>query len=44
VNTLKAKITLVLLILATMTAIPVELRADGNPIPVCGGQACVPNG
>lgn len=43
-NTLKAKIMLLLLVLTTLTVLPMELRADGNPFPICGGQACVPNG
>ena len=40
-NTLKAKITLLLLVLATMTALPVALRADGNPFPSCGPKVGV---
>jgi hypothetical protein len=43
VNTLKAKIMLLLLVLATLTVMPIELRADGDPIPQgCGGMACPP--
>ena len=42
-NTLVAKITLLLLVLTTLAAVPMELRADGNPIPICGGQVCKPN-
>lgn len=43
-NTLKAKIMLLLFVLATLTALPIEMRADGNPGPVCGNQYCLPNG
>ena len=32
-NTLKAKIMLLLLVLATLTALPAKLRADGYPMP-----------
>lgn len=39
-KTLKAKITLILLALALLTAVPVELRADGNPFPSCNGFPC----
>jgi hypothetical protein len=41
VNTL-TKITLLLLVLTTLTALPMELRADGNPIPICNGKVCIP--
>jgi len=42
VNSLKSKLALLLLVLATFTAFPIELRADGNPFPVCNGKLCVP--
>jgi len=42
VNSLKAKVTLLVLALATLAAIPTSLRADGNPFPTCGVQGtCV---
>lgn len=41
-NTLKAKITLLLLVLATLTALPAALHADGNPNPTCGNKICLP--
>ena len=41
---LVAKITLILLVLTTLAALPTELKADGNPTPICNGKACVPNG
>jgi len=40
-NTL-TKITLLLLVLTTLTALPMELRADGNPSPICNGKVCKP--
>lgn len=43
-NTLKAKIMLLLLVLATLTAVPIVAHADGNPLPGCGTQACLPDG
>ena len=43
-NTLKAKIMLLLLVLATMTAVPIQLHADGNPSPLCQNGLCIPNG
>jgi hypothetical protein len=44
VKNLVAKITLILLVLTTLAALPAELRADGNPIPICNGKPCIPNG
>jgi len=42
-NKATAKIILLLLVLTTLTAIPMELRADGNPLPICaGGKICIP--
>ncbi|MGA9640850.1 MAG: hypothetical protein WBQ72_05605 [Terriglobales bacterium] len=41
-KSLKAKLALLLLVLATVSAIPVQLMADGNPIPVCGDKYCPP--
>lgn len=41
---LTAKITLLLLVLTTLAVLPAELRADGNPTPICNGKICVPNG
>jgi hypothetical protein len=42
-NTLVAKITLLLLVLTTLATVPIKLRADGNPSPTCGGQVCQPH-
>jgi len=42
VNTLKAKIMLLLLVLVTMTAVPVQLHADGGPPPDCFPKGCTP--
>jgi hypothetical protein len=45
VNTLKAKIMLLLLVLVTLTALPATLRADGDPYPnPCNGKICPPGG
>jgi len=44
VKKLKAKIILLLLALGALTAIPAELHADGNPIPICGTGYCFPPG
>jgi hypothetical protein len=44
VKNLVAKITLILLLLTTLATLPTELRADGNPIPTCGGKPCEPKG
>lgn len=41
-KTLAVKITLILLVLTTLAALPTELRADGNPTPICNGKACKP--
>lgn len=41
-NSLKTKLALLLLVLATITAVPVDLRADGNPLPICNGKLCMP--
>lgn len=41
-NTLKAKIVLLLLVLVTMTAVPIALHADGNPVPLCPNGPCLP--
>ena len=41
-NTLKAKIMLLLLVIATITAFSTEVRADGNPFPICNKQVCIP--
>ena len=38
---LTAKITLVLLVLTTLALVPVQLRADGNPVP-CNRKFCMP--
>ncbi|MGO9689438.1 MAG: hypothetical protein ACLP2X_12970 [Syntrophobacteraceae bacterium] len=43
-NSLKAKLALLFLVIAIVTAIPAELRADGNPFPLCNGQVCMPPG
>lgn len=43
-NKLKAKIVLLLLALAVLTAIPAELHAYENPIPICGSNYCLPPG
>lgn len=40
-NTLKAKITLILLVLTTLAVVPSQLRADGNPVP-CNRKVCLP--
>jgi hypothetical protein len=42
VNTLKAKIMLLLLVLVTMTVVPTVLHADGNPSPLCQTGYCLP--
>lgn len=42
-NTLKTKIMLLLLVLGALTVMPLQLRADGNPGPVCGNQVCIPS-
>ena len=41
---LVAKVTLILLVLTTLAVLPTEMRADGNPAPICGGKPCTPNG
>jgi hypothetical protein len=44
-NRLKAKIALLLLLIATISALPAQLLADGDPVPQgCGGMACPPPG
>jgi hypothetical protein len=43
VNTLKAKIMLLLLVLVTITAVPSALHADGNPSPLCPSGPCLPD-
>lgn len=43
-NKLKAKIILLLLALGVLTAVPAQLHADGNPIPICGDHYCMPPG
>ena len=43
-KTLKTTLALLLFALATLAALPVPLRADGNPFPGCTGQACIPPG
>jgi len=43
VTTLKAKTMLLLFALATMIALPIELRADGNPPPTCPNGVCAPH-
>lgn len=40
-STLKAKITLILLILTTLAVVPSQLQADGNPVP-CSKKICLP--
>ena len=40
-NNLKAKITLLLLVLTTLAVVPSQLRADGNPVP-CNRKFCMP--
>lgn len=40
-NTLKAKLMMLFLALAILTALPAQLRADGNPFPICGPNGCV---
>jgi hypothetical protein len=44
VTTLKAKVMLFVLAIACLATLPIELRADGNPIPQCGKEACKPPG
>ena len=41
-KTLVAKITLILLVLTTLAVVPAQLRADGNPYPICNGVPCIP--
>jgi hypothetical protein len=43
VKALKSKIALLLLALVALTAVPVQLFADGNPIPVCNKKVCSPH-
>jgi hypothetical protein len=46
VNSLKAKLAVVLFALAILAAIPTQLHADGNPVPTCDPKTgvCVPPG
>jgi hypothetical protein len=44
VNSLKAKLAVLLFALAMLAAIPTQLHADGNPIPTCTGSVCLPPG
>jgi hypothetical protein len=44
VKSLKAKLAVLLFALATLSVLPAQLRADGNPIPSCNGLVCMPPG
>ncbi|MFZ3340553.1 MAG: hypothetical protein WA609_05445 [Terriglobales bacterium] len=43
-KTLKTTLALLLFALATLAALPVQVRADGGTYPTCTGQVCVPPG
>lgn len=42
-KSLKTKITLILLLLTTITVLPLQLRADGNPGGTCNTTVCKPS-